>query len=67
MNAVWSVLVTLFAWPDGIVVGNLIASAMCVCLAAVHIERLLKRHHAQRMQQAEATHALVAEIHRRTT
>lgn len=61
----WSVLVTLFDWPNGIVVGNLIASAICVALAALRLERLLKRHHRQRMAQAQETHKLVAELHAR--
>jgi hypothetical protein len=29
----------LFGWPDGIVTGNLIASAMCWGLALLHLER----------------------------
>lgn len=63
----WGVLVTLFGWPNGIVVGNLIASAICVCLAAAHMERLLRRHHRERMAQARHTHRLVADLHRNQT
>jgi hypothetical protein len=36
---------TLFSWPDGIVVGNLIASGICVSVAAVHLDRLARKHH----------------------
>ena len=52
-----TILHTLFDWPNGIVVGNLIASAICVSLAAVHIERLMKRHHIQHIAILHRHHA----------
>ena len=36
----------LFRWPDGIVVGNLIASAMWATPALIHLHRKLDRNHA---------------------
>jgi hypothetical protein len=42
-------LITLFKWPNGIVVGNLIASAICVLIAAIHLDRLANRHHKEHM------------------
>ena len=40
-----SFLQTLFSWPNGIVVGNLIASGICVAIAAIHLDRLARKHH----------------------
>jgi hypothetical protein len=51
------VLREMFSWPDGIVVGNLIASGMCTLLAALHLDRLARRHHREKMAQADAHHA----------
>jgi hypothetical protein len=42
-------LVTLFRYPDGIVLGNLIASAMWAPLGIVHLDRLAKRHHREHL------------------
>ncbi len=42
---------TLFSWPDGIVVGNLIASALWAPLALVHLDRLARKHHAIHMAE----------------
>jgi len=39
------ILGDLFAWPDGIVVGNLIASALWAAPALIHLHRKLDRHH----------------------
>lgn len=36
---------TLFSWPNGIVVGNLIASALWAVPALLHLDRKLERHH----------------------
>jgi predicted ferric reductase len=36
---------TLFAWPTGIVTGNLLASAIWAPLAVVHLDRLARKHH----------------------
>ena len=35
----------LFSWPNGIVVGNLIASALWATPALIHLHRKLDRHH----------------------
>lgn len=40
---------TLFAWPSGIVTGNLLASAIWAPLAVVHLDRLARKHHRQHM------------------
>jgi hypothetical protein len=44
-----SFLDTLFHWPDGIVVGNLIASALWAVPAFLHLDRKMKRHHREHM------------------
>ncbi len=40
---------TLFDWPDGIVVGNLIASALWATPALIHLHRKLDRHHREHL------------------
>ena len=42
-------LSTLFSWPDGIVVGNLIASAIWAVPAILHLDRLARKHHRAHM------------------
>ena len=49
-------LAVLFSWPNGIVLGNLIASALWATPALLHLHRKLNRHHAQRLAQAAAYH-----------
>lgn len=44
------ILETLFRWPDGIVVGNLIASCMWGIPGIVHLSRKADRHHAEHMK-----------------
>jgi hypothetical protein len=44
------ILSVLFSWPDGIVVGNLIASALWAVPAVAHLDRLAKRHHREHME-----------------
>ena len=39
------ILQTLFSWPNGIVVGNLLASVIWAPIAMIRIDRMLKRHH----------------------
>jgi len=39
------VLGEMFAWPNGIVLGNLIASALWAAPALIHLHRKLDRHH----------------------
>ena len=43
------VLGELFAWPSGIVDGNLIASALWAAPALVHLHRKINRHHREQM------------------
>jgi len=49
-------LSVLFSWPNGIVLGNLIASAMWAAPALLHLHRKLNRQHAQRLAQAAVYH-----------
>lgn len=42
-----TILRTLFSWPDGIVVGNLIASAMWAGPALLHLDRRMRKRHDQ--------------------
>lgn len=46
------VLWQLFGWPAGIVVGNLIASALCQGASLWRLERKLNRHHRAAMAAA---------------
>lgn len=46
----------LFAWPAGIVTGNLLASCIWAPLAVIHIENLQKKHHLEHMSQLKAHH-----------
>lgn len=48
---------TLFAWPAGIVTGNLLASAIWAPLAVVHLDRLARRHHRDHMAILHRHHA----------
>ena len=48
------VLLILFAWPNGIVVGNLIASAIWAAPALWHLHRKLERHHREQLAAAAA-------------
>ena len=47
---------TLFAWPSGIVTGNLLASAIWAPLAVVHLDRLARKHHRQHMALMKKHH-----------
>lgn len=40
-----SILTTLFGWPNGIVVGNLLASAIWAIPAFVHLHLRLRKIH----------------------
>jgi len=55
------VLGEMFRWPDGIVVGNLIASALWAAPALVHLHRKLDRQHAERGAEAARLLAEVGE------
>ena len=48
---------TLFAWPAGIVTGNLLASAIWAPLAVVHLDRLARRHHREHLAVLHRHHA----------
>jgi hypothetical protein len=50
------VLSDLFSWPAGIVVGNLIASAMWAIPAILHLDRLARRHHKAHMNLLVSQH-----------
>jgi hypothetical protein len=39
----------LFAWPAGIVTGNLLASCIWAPLAVIHLDRLARKHHREHM------------------
>lgn len=43
-------LYDLFHWPDGIVVGNLIASAIWAPLTFIHLHRKIDRNHREHMK-----------------
>lgn len=51
-----TLLVTLFSWPNGIVVGNLIASAIWAAPALWHLHRKLDRHHAEHLAAIREGH-----------
>lgn len=55
--AAWtSIIPEMFSWPDGIVVGNLIASAMWAAPALVHLHKKLDAQHAEHMAQMARLH-----------
>ena len=47
---------TLFAWPAGIVTGNLLASAIWAPLAVIHLDQLSRRHHREHMDLLRRHH-----------
>lgn len=47
----------LFHWPNGIVVGNLIANMMWAPLAFLHLDRLARRHHREHMEAVKSVGA----------
>ena len=51
------ILSTMFSWPNGIVVGNLLASAIWAPVGIIHLDRLMRRHHREHL-------ALVIRHHR---
>jgi hypothetical protein len=42
----------MFNWPNGVVLGNLIASAICGAPALWHLHRKINRHHQWHMDKA---------------
>jgi hypothetical protein len=47
---------TLFEWPAGIVIGNLLASAIWAPLAVIHLDQLSRRHHREHMDLLRRHH-----------
>lgn len=47
------IIETLFRWPTGIVVGNLIASAMWATPALLHLHRKINKNHAEHLAAIE--------------
>lgn len=47
------ILKELFSWPNGIVVGNLIASALWATPALLHLHRKIDRNHAEHLAAIE--------------
>lgn len=43
------IISVLFSWPNGIVLGNLIASALVSGGALLHLDRLARKHHREHM------------------
>ena len=60
------ILRTLFHWPDGIVVGNLIASALWAAPAFAHLHCKLRRHHAELLASHKDLHDKVDAINGKT-
>lgn len=48
---------TLFSWPDGIVVGNLIASLMWLPTALIHLDRRAQARHEELITARRAASA----------
>lgn len=51
-------LLTLFGWPDGIVVGNLIASALWAAPALAHLHWKINRHHREQLAARDGRDAV---------
>lgn len=47
MIHVWNIIHEMFAWPNGIVVGNLIASILWATPTFISLHRKLNRHHKE--------------------
>jgi hypothetical protein len=56
IHVLWAILVTMFVYPNGIVLGNLIASAICSVLVYLKIHFKLNKQHAERLAQSERHH-----------
>lgn len=44
------------------VIGNLTASVVCLVLAVLHLERLMKRHHREHMEHLRLLHKRIGGI-----
>jgi hypothetical protein len=56
---------TLFAWPAGIVTGNLLASAIWAPLAVIHLDRLHRKNHREHVALLHRQHSeQMAVLHR---
>jgi hypothetical protein len=60
---IWQHKVLFGGW-DGIVVGNLIASAIWAPLALIHVERLQIKHHKERLAQDRKHHLELVKLHK---
>jgi hypothetical protein len=47
---------TLFSWPNGIVVGNLLASAIWAPIGIIHLDHLMRRHHREHISLMHRHH-----------
>jgi hypothetical protein len=61
---IWQRKVLFGGW-EGIVVGNLIASAIWAPLALIHVERLQIKHHKERLAQDRKHHLELLSLHKR--
>lgn len=46
----------IWSWPAGLVVGNLLASAIWAPLAVIHLDRLAIKHHKEHMDLLHKHH-----------
>jgi ABC-type transport system involved in cytochrome bd biosynthesis fused ATPase/permease subunit len=53
-HALWVFLETLFHWPEGIVVGNLIASVLWVPFTLIHLHRRSRKNLAEQTKELKA-------------
>lgn len=51
-----SIIRDLISWPDGIIVGNLIASALWAAPTFLHMHRKLNRQHAEHLHHIRKIH-----------
>jgi hypothetical protein len=58
------ILSVLFSWPGGIVVGNLLASAMWAAPALIHLHRKIDRHHARVLAAVSQHHPAGTKVSR---
>lgn len=52
---------TLFHWPDGIVVGNLIASAIWATPTVLHLRKKMNQNHEELKQKMREHHEAMKE------
>jgi len=54
MHDAYAVVATMFRWPDGIVLGNLIASAFWALPAFIHLHLKINRNQRELTGQPDA-------------